>query len=126
MLWQKILYFWTRVESTRENKQLCRTGGVHSHFLCVVCVVGSSRGPATGTFLSLSHTRALYCSSLSHEIHKFATLSGKHHESCSLTGEEKPRKNLTQETCPDRGSNPGPLRDRRAFYCLSHSDGHFF
>ena len=26
-----------------------------------------------------------------------------------LTGEEKPRKNLTQETCPDRGSNPGPL-----------------
>ena len=25
-----------------------------------------------------------------------------------LTGEEKPRKNLTQETCPDRGSNPGP------------------
>ena len=31
-----------------------------------------------------------------------------------LTGEEKPRKNLTQETCPDRGSNPGPLRDRCA------------
>ena len=25
-----------------------------------------------------------------------------------LTGEEKPRKNLTQETFPDRGSNPGP------------------
>ena len=24
-----------------------------------------------------------------------------------LTGEENPRKNLTQETCPDRGSNPG-------------------
>ena len=23
-----------------------------------------------------------------------------------LTGEEKPRKNLIQETCPDRGSNP--------------------
>ena len=40
-----------------------------------------------------------------------------------LTGEEKPRKNLTQETCPDRGSNPGPLRDRRACYCLSHSGG---
>ena len=33
------------------------------------------------------------------------------HDIC-LTGEEKPRKNLTQETCPDRGSNPGPLRDR--------------
>ena len=29
-----------------------------------------------------------------------------------LTGEEKPRKNLTQETCPDRGSNPGPLREK--------------
>ena len=31
-----------------------------------------------------------------------------------LPDEEKPRKNLTQETCPDQGSNPGPLRDRRA------------
>ena len=31
-----------------------------------------------------------------------------------LTGEKKPRKILTQETCPVRGSNPGPLRDRRA------------
>ena len=38
-----------------------------------------------------------------------------------LTGDEKPRKNLTQETCPDRGSNPGPLRDRRACYRLLHS-----
>ena len=36
----------------------------------------------------------------------------------------KAPKNLTQETCPDRGSNPGPLRDRRAFYRLLHSDGH--
>ena len=40
-----------------------------------------------------------------------------------LTGEEKPRKNLTQETCPDRGSNPGPLRDKRACYHLFHSGG---
>ena len=40
-----------------------------------------------------------------------------------LIGEEKPRKNLTQETCPDRGSNPGPLRDRRACYRLSHRGG---
>ena len=40
-----------------------------------------------------------------------------------LTGEEKPRKNLTQETCPDRGSNPGPLRDKRACYHLLHSGG---
>ena len=42
-----------------------------------------------------------------------------------LTGEEKPRKNLTQETCPDRGSNPGPLRDMHACYHLFHSGGHF-
>ena len=35
-------------------------------------------------------------------------------------GEEKPRKNLTQETCPDRESNPGPMRDRRACYHLVH------
>ena len=40
-----------------------------------------------------------------------------------LTGEEKLRKNLTHETCPDRGSNPGPLRDRRACYRLTHSGG---
>ena len=40
-----------------------------------------------------------------------------------LTGEEKPRKNLTQETSPDRGSNPGPLRDTRACYHLLHSGG---
>ena len=32
-----------------------------------------------------------------------------------------PEKNLTQETCPDRGYNPGPLRDWRACYCLHHS-----
>ena len=41
-----------------------------------------------------------------------------------LTGEEKPRKKLTQETCPDRGSKPGPLRDKRACYHLLHSGGH--
>ena len=41
-----------------------------------------------------------------------------------LTGEEKPRKNLTQETCPDWGSNPGLLRDRLACYRLSHSGTH--
>ena len=40
-----------------------------------------------------------------------------------LTGEEKRRKNLTQETCPDRGPNPGPLRDSLACYRLSHSGG---
>ena len=40
-----------------------------------------------------------------------------------LTGEEKPRKILTQETCPDRGSNPGPLYDSRACYHWLHSGG---
>ena len=40
-----------------------------------------------------------------------------------LTGEEKPRKTLTQETCPDRGSNLGPLRDSRACYSLLQSGG---
>ena len=43
-----------------------------------------------------------------------------------LTGGEKPRKNRTQETCPDRGSNPGPLRDKRACYHLLHSGGLHF
>ena len=42
-----------------------------------------------------------------------------------LTGEEKSRKNLTQETYPDRGSNPGALRDRRACYLPAHSYGQF-
>ena len=40
-----------------------------------------------------------------------------------LIGEEKPRKNLTQETCSDRGSNLGPLHDKRACYHLLHSSG---
>ena len=56
----------------------------------------------------------------------FGDLGGlKLHDIC-LKGEEKPRKNLTQETCPDRGSNPGLLRDRRACYRLVHSGGHAF
>ena len=40
-----------------------------------------------------------------------------------LTGEEKPRKNLTQETCADWGSNPGLLRNRCVCYRLFHSGG---
>ena len=40
-----------------------------------------------------------------------------------LTGEAKPRKNLTQETCPDRGSNPGPLRDKSACYHFLYRGG---
>ena len=53
----------------------------------------------------------------------FGDLVGIKHPDIRLTGEEKPRKNLTQETCPDRGSNPGPLRDKRAYYHLLHSGG---
>ena len=56
----------------------------------------------------------------------FGDLGGLKLPDISLTGEEKPRKYLTQETCPDRGSNPGPLRDRRACYRLPHSGGHDF
>ena len=33
--------------------------------------------------------------------------------------------NFTQETCPDRGLNPGPLRGRRACYHMHHSGVHF-
>ena len=51
----------------------------------------------------------------------FGDLWGHKLPDICLTGEEKPRKNLTQETCPDRGSNPGPLRDRRAYYHLVYS-----
>ena len=40
--------------------------------------------------------------------------------------EGKPRKNLTQETCPDRGSNPGPLHDKHACCCLAHSSGQHY
>ena len=42
-----------------------------------------------------------------------------------LSSEENPRKNLTQDTCPDRGSNQGPLRDKRAWYHLFHSGGRY-
>ena len=44
----------------------------------------------------------------------FGDLEGLKLPDICLAGEEKSRKNLTQETCPDRRSNPGPLRDRRA------------
>ena len=53
----------------------------------------------------------------------FGDLGGLKLPDICLTGEEKPRKNLTQETCPDRGSSPGPLRDRRACHYLAHSGG---
>ena len=53
----------------------------------------------------------------------FGDLEGLKLPDICLTGEEKPRKNLTQETCPDRGSNPGPLHDKRACNHLLHSGG---
>ena len=54
---------------------------------------------------------------------RFGDLVGLKLPDIRLTGEEKPRKNLTQETCPDRGSNPGPLGDKRACYHLFHGGG---
>ena len=53
----------------------------------------------------------------------FGDLEGLKLPDICLSGEEKPRKNLTQETCADRGSNPGRPRDRRACYRLAHSGG---
>ena len=53
----------------------------------------------------------------------FGDLGGLKLPDICLTGEEKPRKNLTQETCPNRGSNTGLLHDRHACYHLSHSGG---
>ena len=50
----------------------------------------------------------------------FGDLEGLKLPDICLTGEEKPQKNLTQETCLDRGSNPGPLHDRHTCYHLSH------
>ena len=53
----------------------------------------------------------------------FGELVGLKFLDICLTGEEKPRKSITQETCPDRGSNPGPLRHMRTYYRLFHSGG---
>ena len=55
----------------------------------------------------------------------FGDLGGLKLPDICLTGEENPRKNLTQETCADRGSNQGPLRDRRACNHLVHSGGRY-
>ena len=44
----------------------------------------------------------------------FGDLVGLKLPDICLTGEGKPPKNLTQKTCPDWGSNPSPLRERRA------------
>ena len=50
----------------------------------------------------------------------FGDLGGLKLPDNCLTGEENLEKNIPQETFPDRGSNPGPLRDRRACYHLPH------
>ena len=55
----------------------------------------------------------------------FVDLVGLKLPDIRLTDEEKPRKKLTQETCLDRESNPGPLRDKRSCYQLLHSGGLF-
>ena len=54
----------------------------------------------------------------------FGDLVGLKLPDICLRGEEKPRKNLIQETCPNRGSNPGLRHDKRACYRLFHSGGH--
>ena len=53
----------------------------------------------------------------------FGDLVGLKLPDICLTGEGKTPKNLTQETCPGRGSNPDPLRDRHACYRLAHRGG---
>ena len=53
----------------------------------------------------------------------FGGLGGLKLPDISLKDEEKPRRNLTQETCPDRGSNLNPLHDKRACYHLLYSGG---
>ena len=55
----------------------------------------------------------------------FRDLGGLKLPDICLTGEEKPQKNLTQETWPNRGSNPSPLCDKRTCYHLLHSGGQF-
>ena len=52
----------------------------------------------------------------------FGDLGGLKLPDICVTGEEKPKKK-NQETYPDRGSNPGPLHDRRTCYRLAHSSG---
>ena len=53
----------------------------------------------------------------------FGDLVGLMFPDICLTGKENPPKNLTQEICPDRASNQGPLRDWHACYCLFHNGG---
>ena len=56
----------------------------------------------------------------------FGDLVGLKLPDIRLSGEEKSRKNLTQETCPNRGSSLGPLRDKSSCYHLLHSGGQVY
>ena len=53
----------------------------------------------------------------------FGTLWALTFLTIALQVRKNPGKNLTQETCPDRGSNPGPLQDKCACYHSLHSGG---
>ena len=53
----------------------------------------------------------------------FGDLDGLKLPDICLTGEVKPRENLALETCLDRGSNSGPLLERRACYHMLHNGG---
>ena len=87
-------------------------------FICTVCIFGF-KGASTSKVIG---ARNEMMDDYDGQV-IFWDLVGLKLLDIRLTGEEKPRKNLTQETCPDRGSNPGPLRDKRACYHLFHSGG---
>ena len=53
----------------------------------------------------------------------FGDLVGLKLPDIRLKGEEKPQENLTQKTCRNQGSNPGPLHDKRACSHLFNSGG---
>ena len=54
----------------------------------------------------------------------FGDLGGlRLHPTFVLQVRKNPEKKPHQETCPERGLNPDPLRDRRACCRLAHSGG---
>ena len=99
------------------------------HALWLMFVAVSNRCMYIWEFRARQHLRSLapvmMMSDDNDDQMIFGGLGGLKLPNICLIGEEKPRKNLTQETCPDRGSNRGPLRDRRACYHLVHSGGRF-
>ena len=102
----------------RRNKKSTWASGVHSAVL--YCLFGF-KGASTSQVIGARNEMRMY----DYDGQMiFGDLVALKLPDIRLTVEEKPRKNLTQETCPDRGSNPGPLRDKRACYHLFHSGGH--